>query len=202
MRGEYRLAVYVLVTAIIEGPSILILYSYGYPSNPSSMSTWAFLIVYNLYFVLLALSAIGGPSPNQGPRDMSLDLVWGVVSMFIVVTVIGEAVNWLGENIIEITGTEKEISRFKKRLNSAVHDFVDETYSSKQVPEAAKTRIKELYTEHPELVDEYLSETLERIKNMGTTKTATRVEMLVNELHDKTKNEQSSERKDALNTNE
>jgi hypothetical protein len=84
------------------------------------------LIVYNLYFVLIALSAIGGPSPNQGPRDMSLDLVWGVVSMFIVVTVIGEAMNWLGENIIEITGTEKEISRFNKRLNSAVHDFVEQ----------------------------------------------------------------------------
>jgi len=76
MKFLHRLTVYVLVTAIIEGPAILILYNYGYPSNRSSYGSWAFLVAENLYFLLLALSALGGPIPGQGPRDMSLDLVW------------------------------------------------------------------------------------------------------------------------------
>jgi uncharacterized membrane protein (DUF485 family) len=99
MRLLYRLAIYVMVTVIIEGPSVLILYSYGYPNNPSSTSTLAFLIVYNLYFVLIAFSAIGGPVPNQGPRDMSFDLVYGVAAMFIIVAVVGETIVWLSQEI-------------------------------------------------------------------------------------------------------
>jgi hypothetical protein len=68
MKFYHRLAIYVLVTAIIEVPSILVLYSYGYPNSPSSDWIGIFLIVGNLYFILIALSAIGGPVPNQGPR--------------------------------------------------------------------------------------------------------------------------------------
>jgi hypothetical protein len=99
MRDLHRLVVYALITAIIEGPSIVILYSYRYPNNPSSTSTLAFLIVYNLYFVIIAFSAIGDPVPNQGPRDMSFDLVRGVVSMFTIVAVVSETIHWLSGQI-------------------------------------------------------------------------------------------------------
>jgi hypothetical protein len=99
MKFLHRLAVYALVTAMIEVPSILFLYSYGYPNDPSSYVSWASLIAYNLYFLLIAFSAIGGPVPNQGPRDMSFDLVWGAVSMFIIVAAIGETIVWLSQEI-------------------------------------------------------------------------------------------------------
>jgi len=98
-RFFHRVVIYILVTAIIEAPSILILYSYGYPNNPFSHGSWAFLIAENLFFLMLALSAPGGPIPNQRPRDTSFDLVYGVVSMFIIVAVIGETINWLSEEI-------------------------------------------------------------------------------------------------------
>jgi len=107
MKFLHRLAIYVLVTAIIEVPSILILYSYGYPNSPSSDWIWIFLIVGNLYFILIALSAIGGPVPNQGPRDMSFDLVYGIVSMFIIIAAIGETLNWLIEEVRKLMRTQK-----------------------------------------------------------------------------------------------
>jgi hypothetical protein len=99
MRFLQRLAIYALVTAIIEVPSILILYSYGYPKSPSSDWIWIFLIVENLYMLLLWSQAIGGPIPGQGPRDMSFDVVWGIVSMFLIIGAIGETINWLIEEI-------------------------------------------------------------------------------------------------------
>ena len=99
MRFPQRLAIYALVTAIVEVPSILILYSYGYPKSPSSDWIWIFLIVENLYMLLLWSQAIGGPIPGQGPRDMSLDVVWGIVSMFLIIGAIGETINWLIEEI-------------------------------------------------------------------------------------------------------
>ena len=107
MRLLYRLAIYTVVTAIIEGPSILILYSYGYPESPSSDWFWIFLIVENLYMWLLWSQAIGGPIPGQGPRDISLDLVWGVVSMFLIIAAIGETMNWLIEEIRKLKRTLK-----------------------------------------------------------------------------------------------
>jgi hypothetical protein len=91
--------IYSFVTAIIEVPAILMLYSYGYPSNPSSYMTWAFLIAYNLFFIMIGFSSVGGPIPGQGPRDMSLDLVWGAISMFIIIAAIGETMNWLTEEV-------------------------------------------------------------------------------------------------------
>jgi hypothetical protein len=38
-----------------------------------------------------------------------VQLVAGVVGMFIIVTVIGEGIEWLGGKIMEMTGTEKEV---------------------------------------------------------------------------------------------
>lgn len=108
----HRLAIYVLVTAVIEVPSILILYSYGYPSSPSSDWFWIFLIVENLYIIwLLRHSVIGGPVPNQGPRDMSFDIVWGTLSMFLIIAAIGETVNWLIEEIGKLRRTQKPPSQ-------------------------------------------------------------------------------------------
>jgi hypothetical protein len=99
MKFLIRLVVYALVTAIIEVPSILELYRYGYPGSPSSDWFWIFLIVENLYIWFLWGYAIGGPVPGQGPRDISLDVVWGIVSMFIIIAAIGETINWLIEEV-------------------------------------------------------------------------------------------------------
>lgn len=198
MRVEYRLVVYVLVTAIVEGLSIIVLYSFGYPEDVSGPGYLALLVALNFFLYFLWGNAIGGPEAAAPPGSLIynplVQLVAGVVGMFMIVAVIGEGMNWLGGKIMEITGTEKELLRFNKQLDSAVHDFVDVTHSSKQVQKAAETRINELYSEHPERVVECLSETLDRIKKMGTTKTAGRVEMLIKGLQDRTKNEQSSER--------
>jgi hypothetical protein len=106
MKFLHRLVIYVLVTAIIEVPSILVLYSYGYPNSPSSDWIGIFLIVGNLHFILIALSAIGGPVPNQEPRDMSFDLVYGIVSMFLIIGAIGETINWLNEEIRKLRRTQ------------------------------------------------------------------------------------------------
>ena len=111
MKFLHRLAVYALVTAIIEVPSIMFLYSYGYPNDPSSYASWALLIVYNLYFLLIAFSAIGGPVPNQGPRDMSFDIVYGIVSMFLVIGAIGETINWLIEENRKLRRTQKPLNQ-------------------------------------------------------------------------------------------
>jgi hypothetical protein len=103
MKFQHRLTIYVLVTAVIEVPSILILYSYGYPNSPSSDWVWIFLIVENLYIIwLLGHRVIGGPVPSQAPRDISFDLLWGVVSMFIIVALIGEMINWSSEKITDM----------------------------------------------------------------------------------------------------
>jgi hypothetical protein len=78
---------------------ILALYSYGYPSNRSSNGTLAFQIAYDLLWIMIGLSSYGGPVPGQQPRDMSLDLFWGVVFMFAIVYALGETINWLVEEI-------------------------------------------------------------------------------------------------------
>jgi hypothetical protein len=196
MKAGYRLAVYALVTAIVEGPCVVVLYSFGYPNNVSGPGSLVELVALNLFVYLLWGNAIGGPEAAAAPGSWIynpiVQLAGGVVGMFVIVAVVGETMNWLGEKMMEITGTEKELLRFKKQLDSAVHNFVGATYSSKQVQRAAETRINELYSKHPELVLECLSETLERIKEMGTNKTAARVEMLIKELQHRAKNEQSS----------
>ena len=108
MRDLHRVAIYALVTAVIEVPSILILYSLGYPNSPSSNWIQIYMIVENLFFFMLAFSALGGPVPGQGPRDISFDLVWGVVSMFIIVAVVGEAIYWLSQEIEKIKRKDEQ----------------------------------------------------------------------------------------------
>ncbi len=195
MKFLHRLAVYVLVTAIIEGPSIVVLYSFGYPGNTYGPGVWALLVALNFFLYFLWSNAIGGPEaaapPGSPIYNPLVALVTGVIGMFIIVTVIGEGMNWLGEKIMEMTGPEKELSKFNRQLDSAVHDFVDATYSSKQAQKAAETRISELYSKNPGRVLECLSEILDRIEKLGTTKTAGRLEMLIKGLQDRTKDEQS-----------
>jgi hypothetical protein len=107
MKFHYRLAIYILATVIIEVPAIFALYSYGYPSNSSSYGTLAFYIAYNILFILIAFGSIGGPVPGAGPRDMSMDLFWGVVLMFVILAVIGETLEWLFDEIMKLKGRQK-----------------------------------------------------------------------------------------------
>jgi len=197
MRDWQRLAVYVLVTAIIEGISIVVLYSFGYPNYVHGPGYYALFVALNFFMYFLWSNAIGGPEaapPGSSIYSPLVQLATGVVGMFIIVAVIGEGINWLDGKMMEMTGTEKKLSKFNRELDSAVHDFVDATYSSKQAQKAAETRISELYKENPGMVLECLSETYDRIKEWGTTKTAGGVEMLIKGLQDRTKDEQSSER--------
>lgn len=197
MRFLYRLAIYVLVTAIIEGTSIVVLFSYGYPDNVSGPGLSALLVALNIFSFFLWSGAIGGSetAPPQGTwlYNPLVQLVAGAVGMFVIVAAVGEATSWLGEKLMEAIGREDPLVRFNRQLDSAVHDFVGATYSSEQVQKTAETTIDKLYSERPERVIEFLSETLDRIRKMGTAKTAARVETLIKELQHRTGKEQSSE---------
>jgi hypothetical protein len=113
MRGDQRLAVYVLVTAIIEGPSIVVLYLFGYPSNVYGLGYSALLVALNLFLYFLWSNAIGGPEAAAPPGSLIynplVQLVAGMIGMFIIVAVIGEGMNWLGGKIMEMIGTEKKL---------------------------------------------------------------------------------------------
>ncbi len=81
------------------------------------------LIVENLYIWFLWGYAIGGPVPGQRPRDISLDAVWGIVAMFIIIAAIGETINWLVEEVKKLRKTKSpdqsvssKISRGAQRL--------------------------------------------------------------------------------------
>jgi hypothetical protein len=124
MKFLHRLAVYVLVTAIIEVPSILTLYRYGYPEGPSSDWFWVFLIVENLCILFLWSSAIGGPVPGQGLRDISLDLLWGVVSMFVIIAVLGETLNWLIEETGKLRRTSKRFDASSPKISGNSQTFL------------------------------------------------------------------------------
>ena len=193
----HRVLVYVFVTAIIEVVCISVLYSYGYPNSVSGPGALAWFVGVNFLAYFLWGNAVGGPqgAAPQGSLIYNplVQLVGGVVGMFIIVTVIGEGTNWLSGKIVEMAGTEKEAVRFKRRLDSAVHDFVETTFASKQVRKPAEKRINDLYSQHPARVLERLFETLDRVEKTGTTKTAARVEMLIKELQERTLNERSSE---------
>jgi hypothetical protein len=114
----YRVLVYALVTATIEVPSIIVLYSLGYPNDPHATASIAWLIALNLFIWFLWSSAIGGPPPEgTSPPDLYLlisnplfQLFAGVVCMFIIVTVIGEAIVWLNG---EISKLSREISNWR-----------------------------------------------------------------------------------------
>lgn len=198
MRFLYRLTIYVLVTAIIEGTATVVLISNGYPNHVSGPGLGALLVALNILSLFLWSRAIGGPeaAPPQGDwfYNPLVQLVAGAVGMFVIVAAVGEATNWLGEKLMEATGREDELARFNRQLDSATHDFVGATYSSKQAQKTAETAMNKLYSERPERVIEHLSETLDRIRKMGTAKTAARLETLIKELQDRTRNEQSSEK--------
>jgi hypothetical protein len=125
MRGRQRLAVYVLVTAIIEGLSIVVLYSFGYPDYVHGPGMYALLVALNFFIYFLWMNALGGPyaaaPPGASIYNPLVQLVSGVIGMFIIVVVIGEATNWLTR---ETMGTEKELSRSNRQLDSrAPHDI-------------------------------------------------------------------------------
>lgn len=195
MKFLHRLMVYVLVTAIIEASTGIVLYYLGFPSNSaisgSLAGQMAFLIFFNFILWMVLSNAIGGPegAAPQGSwiYDPIARMVGGIVGMFIIVTAIGESMNWVGERIVEKAGWN-EPRRFKRQLDSAIHDFMGVTYSSEQAQMAAETRLNELYSEHPEQVMAHLSETLTRVKKMGTKKDAEQLETLVKKLQDKAKN--------------
>jgi hypothetical protein len=172
-----------------------VLYFYGYPNSVSGLGSFAWLVALNFVFYFLWSNAVGGPEGKAPPGSLIYNpivlLVGGVVGMFIIVTVIGEGMNWLRGEIMEMRGPEKEALMFKKQLDSAVHDFVETPFFSKQAWRTTEERIKDLYSEHPERVMERLSETFDRVKKTGTTKTAARLEMLIKVLQQSTKNEQS-----------
>jgi hypothetical protein len=98
MTGRQRLARYVLVTAIIEGSSIIVLYSFGYPDHAQGLGFFALMIALNFFFFYLLSMAPGGPQgaapPGSWIYNPLVQLVAGVVGMFIIVVVIGEIMNW------------------------------------------------------------------------------------------------------------
>jgi hypothetical protein len=89
MRKLHRALIYLLITAIIEGTSFTVMYSSGFPGNPTASATGgvAFLIFFNLaIYVLLTPGFYIIPF---------FQLVAPVAGMFLIVTVIGEATVWL-----------------------------------------------------------------------------------------------------------
>ena len=143
------------------------------------------MIAFNIMVYFLLGNAIGGPEaaarPGSWIYNPLVHVVGGVVGMFVFVTVVGESMNWLGKRIGEMAW-RNEPERFKRQLDRAVHDFVEAAYSSKNAQRAVEARIIELYSEHPEQAMRYLSEVLGRTKSTGSPKTATRVEMMIEEL--------------------
>ena len=105
MKFSHRVLVYALVTAIIEVPSIVVLYSF--PNNLSETGYLAFLIVFNLSIYFLWGIAMSGPEVAAPQGSWVYPLIWlvaGVVGMFIIVAVIGEAIVWLSQEIRKMKG--------------------------------------------------------------------------------------------------
>lgn len=103
MRFLYRLLVYALVTAIIEGSSGIALYSSGYPNNRSSMGSLAFPIFFNVVIWMLIGNTIGGPEAGAPPGSWIYNplfqIMGGIIGMFIIVAVIGEGIVWLSRGM-------------------------------------------------------------------------------------------------------
>jgi hypothetical protein len=66
--------------------------------------------------------AIGGPQgaapPGSWIYNPLVQLVAGVVGMFIIVVVIGEGMNWLRGRMMKMTGTKKELSESNEKNRS------------------------------------------------------------------------------------
>jgi hypothetical protein len=105
MRELHRALVYLLATALIEGPSFIVLYSSGFPNSATLSGTGglALLISYNLFLYFIYTNAIGGPeaAAPQGTLiyNQLFQLVAGIVGMLIILTVIGEMIVWLRREI-------------------------------------------------------------------------------------------------------
>jgi len=110
----YRLLVYALVTAIIEGTAYIVLYSLGYPNNVSASTSIAWLIFYNIY-IWLALGDRPQPPGTSSPDSLMhhplFPLFVGVVGMFVMVTLMGETIVWLRQ---EISKLSREISNWRR----------------------------------------------------------------------------------------
>jgi hypothetical protein len=194
MRSLYRLLVYCLVTAVVEGVSFAVLYSNGYPGHLSGVGGSVVWIALNIVFYYIAISAIGGPKPGMEGEwiyNPVVQVIGGIIGMFVMVTVVGESLNWIGERIMEKSG-RNEPRRFKRQVDSAIHEFVKVTYSSKSAQAKAEAGLIELYSSHPEQAMGYLREVLERIKSSGDPNTAIRVEALIKQLEFRAKTQYSS----------
>jgi len=114
-RALYRVLVYALVTAIVEGTAYFVLYSLGYPNNPSARWSIAWLIFYNIY-IWLALGR-SWPGADQGSLVYNplFPLIVGVVGMFIIISVIGETIVWLSG---EISKLSREISKLSREISN------------------------------------------------------------------------------------
>jgi hypothetical protein len=99
MRKLHRALVYLLITAIIEGTSFTVMYSSGFPGNPTASATGAvaFLIFFNLAIYVLLTPGFWTPgfwTPGFYIIPF-FQLVAPVAGMFLIVTVIGEVTVWL-----------------------------------------------------------------------------------------------------------
>jgi hypothetical protein len=86
MKGLYRVAIYVLATAIVEGILIWGLITYA---ESNRLTIW-FVLAENFGMVLFL--------PYQGIRSPSTGvfaLLTGIVCWFFIVAGIGETINWL-----------------------------------------------------------------------------------------------------------
>jgi len=84
MRGLYRIAVYALVTAIVEGIFIWGLFTYA---DASKLTIW-FILAENFGMLLFP--------PYQGPILTGfLALITGIICWFLIITATGETVIWL-----------------------------------------------------------------------------------------------------------
>jgi len=102
VKDLHRALIYVLLTAIIEVPSIVILYSLGYPSSPSSnwMNVYDNVMVFYIFFV------------RRGTGDSRLDLVGGVLAMLLIIAILGESIYWLSREVREgLKKKEKQLSQ-------------------------------------------------------------------------------------------
>ncbi len=86
MRGMYRTAVYVIVTAIAEGIFIWGLFTYA---EADKLTIWL-ILAENLGMLIFP--------PYQGPNPTGfLALILGIICWFVIITAIGEFINWLRE---------------------------------------------------------------------------------------------------------
>jgi hypothetical protein len=84
MRGLYRIAVYALVTAIVEGIFIWGLFTYA---EANKLTIW-FILAENCGMLLFP--------PYQGPPPTEFfALITGIACWLLIITAIGETINWL-----------------------------------------------------------------------------------------------------------